>query len=107
MLTLTYTNKRTHKSRRINLNRLFCSLLVLTLIITFTACITDFMRFPDKYITTWKYQLKNEIASGDMEAIAYYNNNYISKVVYLYGENAESESDFLNLAHGNGYFIEK
>lgn len=84
----------------------------------------DFMRFPDKYMTTWKHQLKNDIQSGDQEAIAYYNNNYISKGVYLYGEDAEPESDFLNLAtvtgyeateqgvllhteDGSGYFIEK
>ena len=84
MLTLTYTNKRTHKRTRINLNRLFASLLILTLIITFTACITDFMRFPDKYITTWKYQLKNEIASGDTEAIAYYNRVYTSNGINLF-----------------------
>lgn len=122
MLTITYTNKRTHKSRKINLNRLFTSLLILTLIITFTACITDFCRFPDKYITTWKYQLKNEIANGDQKSIDYYNKYYTSKGVYLYGEDAEPESDFLNLAtvtsyeatehgvllhteDGNGYFI--
>ena len=124
MFILTYTNKHTRKSRKINLNRLFCSLLVLTLIITFTACITDFMRFPDKYITTWKYQLKNEIASGDQKAIDYYNKHYTSKGVYLYGEESEPESDFINLAtvtsyeateqgvllhteDGNGYFIER
>ena len=124
MLTITYTNKRTHKSRKINLNRLFTSLLILTLIITFTAYITDFMRFPDKYITTWKYQLKNEIANGDQKSIDYYNKYYTSKGVYLYGEDAEPESDFINLAtvtsyeateqgvllhteDGNGYFIER
>ena len=84
MLTLTYTNKRTHKSRKINLNRLFTSLLILTLIITFTACITDFFRFPDKYMTTYKYQLKNEIASGDQEAIEYYNRVYKSNGINLF-----------------------
>ena len=124
MLTLTYTNKRTRKRIKINLNRLFISLLVLTLIITCIVLYIDFCRMPDKYITTWKYQLKNEIASGDQKAIEYYNNNYTSKGVYLYGEEAEPESDFINLAtvtdfeatehgvllhteDGNGYFIEK
>ena len=98
MLTITYTNKRMHRRIKINLNRLFISLLILTSIITFTACITNFVRFPEKYITTWKYQLENDIQSGDQEAIAYYNNSYISKGVYLYGEDAEPESDLLNLA---------
>ena len=122
MLTLTYTNKHTRKSRKINLNRLFCSLLILTLIISCIGLYIDFVRFPDKYITTWKYQLKNEIASGDQKAIEYYNKYYVSKGVYLYGEDAEPESDFINLAtvtdfeatehgillhteDGNGYFI--
>ena len=122
MFTLTYTNKHTRKSKKINLNRLFTSLLILTLIISCIGLYVDFMRFPDKYITTWKYQLKNEIAIGDQKAIDYYNKHYISKGVYLYGEDAEPESDFLNLAtvtdfeatehgillhteDGNGYFI--
>ena len=95
MLTITYTNKRTHKSRKINLNRLFMSLLILTLIITCIGLYVDFVCFPDKYITTWKYQLKNEIASGDKKAIDYYNKHYISKGVYLYGEDAEPGSDFI------------
>lgn len=122
MFTLTYTNKRTRKSRKINLNRLFASLIALTLIITCIGLYVDFVRFPDKYITTWKYQLKNEIASGDQKAIDYYNKHYTSKGIYLYGEKAEPESDFLNIAtvtdfeatehgillhteDGNGYFI--
>ena len=124
MLTITHTNKRTRKHIKINFNRLFASLLVLTLIITCMGLYVDFCRFPDKYITTWKYQLKNEIASGNEKAIDYYNKHYISKGVYLYGEESEPESDFLNLAtvtdfeatehgvllhteDGNGYFIEK
>ena len=122
MLTLIYTNKRTHKRYKINLNRLFTSLLI---IFVFVACIglyIDFIRTPEKYCTTWKYQLENEIASGDQKAIDYYNKHYTSKGVYLYGEDAEPEADFINLAtvtdyeatehgvllhteDGNGYFI--
>jgi hypothetical protein len=124
MLTLTYTNKHTHKRTKINLNRLFAILLVLALFAICIGLYVDLCRFPEKYFTTWKYQLKNEIESGDQEAINYYNKYYISKGVYLYGEDAEPESDFLNLAtvtsyeatehgillhtqDGNGYFIEK
>lgn len=124
MLTLTYTNKRTRKRTKINFNRLFASLLVLTLIITCIGLYVDFCRFSDKYITTWKYQLKNKIASGDQKAIDYYNKHYTSKGIYLYGEESEPESDFINLAtvtsyeatkhgillhteDGNGYFIER
>ena len=122
MLTLTYTNKRTHKRIKINLNRLFIILLITAVFISCIAFYIDFCRMPEKYCTTWKYQLENDIQSGDAKAIDYYNNNYTSKGVYLYGEN--TESDFLDLAtvtdfeatehgvllhteDGNGYFIEK
>ena len=44
----------------------------------------DFVRFPECYITTWKYQLKNEIAAGDQEAITYYNNYYVKYNRSLY-----------------------
>lgn len=77
-------NYCTNKRIKINLNRLFISLLILTSMITFTAYTIDFMRFPDKYITTWKYQLENEIASGDVEAIAYYNRVYKSNGINLF-----------------------
>ena len=84
MLTLTYTNKRTHKSRKINLNRLFISLLILTLIITCIGLYIDFCRMPEKYCTTWKYQLKNDIQSGDQKAIEYYNRVYKSNGINLF-----------------------
>lgn len=42
-------------------------------------CMTiDFVRFPECYITTEKYQLQNAIKSGDEIAIEYYNNNYVA-----------------------------
>ena len=84
MLMLTYTNKRTHKSRKINLNRLFTSLLILAVFISCIVLYIDFCRMPEKYCTTWKYQLKNDIQSGDTEAIAYYNRVYKSNGINLF-----------------------
>ena len=84
MLTITYTNKRTHKSHKINLNRLFTSLLIITVFISCIGLYIDFIRMPEKYCTTWKYQLKNDIQSGDAEAIAYYNRVYKSNGVNLF-----------------------
>lgn len=37
----------------------------------------DFYRFPEKYITTWKYQLEYKIKQGDQEAIDYYKRIYV------------------------------
>ena len=39
--------------------------------------VIDFYRFPEKYITTWKYQLEYKIQQGDQEAIDYYNRVYV------------------------------
>ena len=95
MLTLTYYNRTTKKGFKIDLKRFFESLLVLTLITTCMGLYVDFVRFPDKYITTLKYQLKNDIQigicfvlfggkSGDMEAITYYNRVYKSNGINLF-----------------------
>ena len=84
MLTLTYYNRTTKKGFKIDLKRFFASLLVLTLITTCMGLYVDFVRFPDKYITTLKYQLKNDIQSGDMEAITYYNRVYKSNGINLF-----------------------
>lgn len=54
--------------------------ILIVLVIVFTVYfMIDFFRFPDCYLTTWKYQLHNEILSGDAEAIEYYQTNYVDK----------------------------
>lgn len=53
-------------------NLLLTALLVFALIV-----FVDFVRFPECYVTTWKYQLQNDIKSGDAVAIEYYNNTYV------------------------------
>ena len=52
-----------------------------------TLQVVNVIRFPEKYFTTWKYQLKNDISNGNEAAIRYYNNNYIAKGVILFDEN--------------------
>ena len=84
MLILTYINKRTQKHIKINLNRLFIILLVTSVFVSCIVLYIDFCRMPEKYCTTWKYQLKNDIQSGDTEAIAYYNRVYKSNGINLF-----------------------
>lgn len=86
MLTLTYTNKRTQKGFKINLNRLFTSLLTVIVIISCIGLYVDLCRFPEKYCTTYKYQLKNDIKRGDAEAIEYYNRVYTANGINLFGD---------------------
>lgn len=59
----------------------------LAIITIMTACIAlyiDFCRFPESYITTYKYQLKNDLTAGNAETMEYYNNNYVSNGRLLY-----------------------
>lgn len=82
MITVIYK----HKRLKIDLRRLFVSTMTIIMTVTFLRFTVDFMRYPDKYITTWKYQLQNEINAGNAESIEYYQTNYIDKGVYLFGE---------------------
>ena len=80
---------RHHKRRAkktCNFKRLFTMVLCATVIAGCLHLCFDFCRYPEKYITTLKYQLQNDIKKGNAEAIEYYNDNYISNGVYLYGE---------------------
>ncbi len=52
---------------------------ILTINIAVSLC-----KYPEKYITTWKYQLQNDIKQGNQVAIDYYNNTYIANGVELY-----------------------
>ena len=90
-MTITQTIKRTvaptlqhtasHavyiKIRKKAITKCFHSLLTIIFIAAITFFIVDLIRFPECYISTWKYQLKNDIAAGVPEAITYYNTNYI------------------------------
>lgn len=82
MITVIYKHKRV----KIDIRRLFVSTMTIIMTVTFLRFTVDFMRYPDKYITTWKCQLQNEINAGDAESIEYYQTNYIDKGVCLFGE---------------------
>lgn len=65
----------------------FISFLLITIL--FISCIAiaiDFVRFPECYLSTWRYQLKNDILSGNQEMIDYYNDTYVSNGRILFEE---------------------
>lgn len=65
------------KYKLVNPKRLMACIATLISVIVFTIFVIDFYSFPEKYITTWKYQLECKIKQGDQEAIDYYNRVYI------------------------------
>ena len=72
------------KKRKLNKFIMFIlSIIMLGSILLFTI---DFFRFPECYLTTWRYQLKNDILSGNQEMIDYYNNTYVANGRILFDE---------------------
>lgn len=106
---------------RINKGKLISRLAILCILLLAVNMCVSFAQYPEQYLPTWKYQLKNDLDKGNLDAIEYYNDNYVAKGKFLFGE---SEEDYLNLAtvtgydatengilihtnDGNGYYIEK
>lgn len=74
------------KKRRINKKRIFCLILCVLCVAFLTGIYIDFVRFPECYIPTWRYQLKNDLAEGDKEAIEYYERIYIANGRVVFSE---------------------
>lgn len=52
-------------------------ILLVAVLIACGCLMVDVLRFPECYISTWRYQLKNDIERGDEVAIEYYNHVYV------------------------------
>ena len=87
MLTLTYYKRHTKRVLKVDFKRFLSLLLAVAVVVSCMGLCVDVCKFPEKYSTTYRYQLKNHIKNGDQKAVDYYEKNYISKGVYLYGEN--------------------
>lgn len=64
----------------------FLLIIILSVLITLFILVVDVIKYPETYFTTWKYQLQEDIKSGDIEAIEYYQEHYISKGRNLFNE---------------------
>lgn len=99
-------------------------LAVIFVVLATTNTFVSFAKYPEQYLPTWKYQLKNDLAKGNQEAIQYYNDTYVANGKQLFGDEYIAKSEYLDLAtvvgyevsddgvllitnDGNGYFIEK
>lgn len=66
------------KRYRLNVKQFAKSVTILVLIIALFVITIDVIRFPEWYMSTWRYQLKNDIENGEETAIEYYENTYIA-----------------------------
>ena len=90
MLYITYQNMQytiNIKLLKKALKRLlFKTVIVLLVSVPLLNLYVDLCKYPEKYFTTWKYQLYNEIKSGNQESIDYYNRVYVANGIDLFEE---------------------
>ena len=67
-----------------------CLVLVAALLFIY-----DFVVYPEMYLTTWKYQLKNEIYSGEQASIDLYENVYVKNNKDLFNDNFEIRNTYI------------
>lgn len=56
----------------------------IVLIILFAIMTIELINYPEKYLTTWRYQLYQEVNAGDQEAINYYKTTYLDHNITLW-----------------------
>lgn len=109
---------------RVNKGKFISRIAMLFVILLMASMSMSFAKYPEQYLTTWKYQLENDLAEGKQEAIEYYNDTYIANGKQLFGDKYIAKADYLDMNtvvgyevsdggvllityDGNGYFIEK
>ena len=73
-----------NKIYKLDLKRFIVSIVTLIAIIFCITVAVDFCKYPEMYLTTWKYQLQNDIANGNKQAIEYYNTVYVENGIELF-----------------------
>ena len=67
-------------------DRVIATLIIGMLLVCFLGLFFNFAKYPEQYLTTWKYQLENEVKNGDTRAIEYYTSNYLQNDKKLFEE---------------------
>ena len=76
------------KMRIVNKKKFIKSMSTLILSIALTILLAvmtiEFINYKEKYLTTWRYQLHQEVNAGDQEAINYYKTTYLDHNITLW-----------------------
>ena len=67
--------------KRILKKTIICAIVVIVVL-----KILDFFTYPETYLTTWKYQLENDLKEGKPEAVEYYTERYYKTDRDLFGD---------------------
>lgn len=79
--------KKSKRNRKVNKRKRILKEFILSAFVMFAFMFMfiELISYPEKYLTTWRYQLKNDIKQGDEKAIQYYEDTYKSKGIVLPG----------------------
>ena len=72
--------------RKINKGKVAVAIITICTCLFVINCTVSFFKYPEQYMTTWKYQLEKDLRNGDERAIEYYNNRYVANGKYLFGD---------------------
>ena len=109
---------------KVNKGKLLLKLSMACALLFVASICIGFVKYPEQYISTWKYQLENDLANGNKEVLEYYNERYVANGKQLFGDKYIVDDEYLNMStvigyetsddgvmlltnDGNGYFIEK
>lgn len=72
------------RKMKVNFKRLGAVVLALAIATGAILLLTSFVKHPEQYISTWRYQLQCDIENGDESAIEYYERNYLANGINLF-----------------------
>ena len=87
--------------RKFNKGKIAVAVTTICLCLFIITCTISFFKYPEQYMTTWKYQLEKDLRNGDEKAIEYYNSRYVANGKYLFGDRyilEKPNDEYLNLA---------
>ena len=68
------------------LKKLILIVVTIILVMALFDLIYSMIVYPEMFFSTWRYQLKNDIARGNKDAIRYYETKYLANGITLWKE---------------------
>lgn len=84
MLYIIYNRQKYYINLKLLKRKILGLVSLLIVGAVFLSMAVDFCKYPEKYCSTWKYQLKNEVKAGEPESVAYYNRVYKDNGIKLF-----------------------
>jgi len=74
-----------------------CNVIIMILLsLILLVFFVNFVMYPEIYLTTWRYQLYNDLKAGDVQAQEYYQNTYLKKGKILFDDIEINELHLIN-----------